>query len=100
MPQPEPFKVRPPKGAPNILLILLDQTAYADPSTFGGPISFPTLDRLASESERTRSAEVRRALRQYVARFHDRDEQTSPAQGERWGGADADGMPRRREGHR
>ena len=49
VPQPEPFIVRPPKGAPNVLLILLDQIAYADPSTFGGPIKFPTLDRLAKE---------------------------------------------------
>lgn len=48
--QPPPqFKVRPPKGAPNVVIVLLDQTAYADPSTFGGPIKFPTLDRLAKE---------------------------------------------------
>jgi len=49
VPQPKPFTVRPPKGAPNVLVVLLDQTAYADPSTFGGPIEFPTLDRLAKE---------------------------------------------------
>ena len=49
VPQPKPFIVRPPKGAPNVLIVLLDQTAYADPSTFGGPINFPTLDRLARE---------------------------------------------------
>ena len=49
VPQPKPFIVRPPKGAPNVVIVLLDQTAYADPSTFGGPISFPTLDRLARE---------------------------------------------------
>jgi hypothetical protein len=48
VPQPKPFIVRPPKGAPNVVIVLLDQTAYADPSTFGGPISFPTLDRAAS----------------------------------------------------
>ena len=47
--QPKPVQIRPPKGAPNILLILLDQTSYADPSTFGGAINFPTLDRLAKE---------------------------------------------------
>jgi arylsulfatase A-like enzyme len=49
VPQPKPVQIRPPKDAPNILLILLDQTAYADPSTFGGAINFPTLDRLARE---------------------------------------------------
>lgn len=32
-----------------MLLVLLDQTSYADPSTFGGPIKFPTLDKLAEE---------------------------------------------------
>jgi hypothetical protein len=49
VPAPTPFRVRPPKGAPNVLLILQDQTAYADPSTFGGPINFPTMDKLAAE---------------------------------------------------
>jgi hypothetical protein len=48
--QPLPqFKVRPPKGAPNVVIILLDQVSYADPSAFGGPIQLPTLDRLAKE---------------------------------------------------
>lgn len=32
------------------------------------------LDRIASERDRTRSAEVRRAIRQYVNQFADRDE--------------------------
>ena len=45
----KPFVVRPPKGAPNVLLVLLDQVSYSDPSTFGGQIKFPTLDRLARE---------------------------------------------------
>ncbi|MET4029620.1 arylsulfatase A-like enzyme [Bradyrhizobium sp. JR7.2] len=49
VPQPKPVSIRPPKGAPNILVILQDQTSYADPSTFGGPINFPTMDRLAKE---------------------------------------------------
>lgn len=49
VPQPKPFQVRPPKGAPNVLIVLLDQTSYSDPSTFGGPINFPTLDKLAAE---------------------------------------------------
>ncbi|MEJ8845827.1 arylsulfatase [Variovorax rhizosphaerae] len=49
VPQPKPFIVRPPKGAPNVLIVLLDQTSYSDPSTFGGAIKFPTLDKLAAE---------------------------------------------------
>ena len=37
-----------PAGAPNILLILLDDAGYAQTSTFGAPIPTPTLDRLAA----------------------------------------------------
>jgi arylsulfatase len=37
----------PPKGAPNVLLILLDDVGFGNPSTFGGPIETPTLERLA-----------------------------------------------------
>src|SRR5580700_6555991 len=37
-----------PAGAPNILLILLDDAGYAQTGTFGAPIPTPNLDRLAS----------------------------------------------------
>ena len=37
-----------PAGAPNILLILLDDAGYAQTSTYGAPIPTPTLDRLAA----------------------------------------------------
>ena len=40
--------VVPPKGAPNILLIITDDVGFAAPSTFGGVIPTPTLDRIAS----------------------------------------------------
>ena len=36
--------VVPPKGAPNILLIITDDVGFAAPSTFGGVIPTPTLD--------------------------------------------------------
>jgi arylsulfatase A-like enzyme len=36
-----------PKGAPNVLLVLTDDAGFGNPSTFGGPITTPTLDRLA-----------------------------------------------------
>lgn len=38
----------PPKGAPNILLIITDDVGFAAPSTFGGAIPTPTLDRVAN----------------------------------------------------
>ncbi len=44
---PPRFEVKAPKGAPNVVIILLDNFGFGDPSTFGGPIQMPTLDRLA-----------------------------------------------------
>jgi len=40
---------RLPKDAPNIVIIMTDDTGFGNPSTFGGPISTPTLDRLADD---------------------------------------------------
>jgi arylsulfatase A-like enzyme len=42
-----PPRVVPPKGAPNILLIMTDDQGYGVSSTFGGVIPTPTLDRIA-----------------------------------------------------
>lgn len=42
-----PPQVMPPEGAPNVLLILTDDVGFAAPSTFGGVIPTPTLDRVA-----------------------------------------------------
>jgi arylsulfatase A-like enzyme len=47
-----PARVVPPKGAPNILLIMTDDVGFAAPSTFGGVIPTPTLDRIAAEGLR------------------------------------------------
>jgi arylsulfatase A-like enzyme len=43
-----PPRVAPPVGAPNILLIMTDDVGFAAPSTFGGVIPTPTLDRIAA----------------------------------------------------
>jgi arylsulfatase len=42
-----PPQIRPPKGAPNVLLIMTDDVGFGAPSTFGGVIPTPTLDRIA-----------------------------------------------------
>ncbi len=42
-----PPRVVPPKGAPNVLLIMTDDQGFALPSTFGGVIPTPALDRIA-----------------------------------------------------
>src|SRR5262249_31155405 len=47
-----PAPVVPPKGAPNILLILTDDVGFAAPSTFGGVIPTPALDRIAASGLR------------------------------------------------
>ena len=36
-----------PKDAPNIVIFMTDDAGFSNPSTFGGPIHTPTLDRLA-----------------------------------------------------
>jgi len=41
-----------PAGAPNVLLILLDDVGFGQTSTFGGPVNTPTLQRLANEGLR------------------------------------------------
>ena len=46
---PPRFQVKAPKGAPNVVVILLDNFGFGDPDTFGGPIQMPTLDRLAAD---------------------------------------------------
>jgi arylsulfatase A-like enzyme len=47
-----PKAVTAPKGAPNVLLIMTDDTGFGAASTFGGPIATPTLDRLAKSGLR------------------------------------------------
>jgi arylsulfatase A-like enzyme len=42
-----PPRVVPPKGAPNVLLIMTDDVGFGAPSTFGGVIPTPALDRIA-----------------------------------------------------
>ena len=41
--------VRPPAGAPNVLVILLDDVGFGASSAFGGPCNTPTFERLAAE---------------------------------------------------
>ncbi|QLH39070.1 MAG: arylsulfatase [Defluviicoccus sp.] len=47
-----PATVVPPKDAPNILLIMTDDVGFAAPSTFGGVIPTPALDRIANDGLR------------------------------------------------
>jgi arylsulfatase len=44
---PPRFEAKAPAGAPNVVIVLVDDMGFGVPSSFGGPIPMPTLDRLA-----------------------------------------------------
>jgi arylsulfatase len=44
---PPRFEVKAPEGAPNVVIILIDDVGFGAAQTFGGPIATPTLERLA-----------------------------------------------------
>jgi arylsulfatase A-like enzyme len=41
--------LRPPDGAPNVLIVLIDDTGFGASSAFGGPVNMPNAERLAAE---------------------------------------------------
>lgn len=47
-----PQPVQAPQGAPNILLVLLDDVGFGASGPFGGPVNTPTLERLAQNGLR------------------------------------------------
>jgi arylsulfatase len=49
---PPRFEVKAPKGAPNVVIVLLDDIGFGQASAFGGPARMPTLDKLAAEGLR------------------------------------------------
>jgi arylsulfatase len=44
--------LRPPEGAPNVLIVLLDDAGFGSSSAFGGPCETPTFERLAGDGLR------------------------------------------------
>jgi arylsulfatase A-like enzyme len=49
---PPRFDVKAPAGAPNVVIILIDDLGFGATETYGGPISTPTLERLAKNGLR------------------------------------------------
>jgi len=49
---PPRFAVKAPHGAPNVVIVLIDDMGFGAASTFGGPVAMPTMDRLAREGLR------------------------------------------------
>ncbi len=49
---PARFEVKAPAGAPNVLIVLVDDMGFGMPSAFGGPLRMPAADSLASQGLR------------------------------------------------
>lgn len=52
---PPRWEVKPPEGAPNVVIVLIDDLGFGATSTFGGAIPTPTLDKLAQSGLRYNS---------------------------------------------
>ena len=57
-----PPSVVPPKGAPNVLLIMTDDQGYGVSGTFGGVIPTPNMDRIANAGLRYTQFQLDRAV--------------------------------------
>lgn len=44
---PPQFQVKAPTGAPNVVIVLIDDMGFGQPSAFGGPVNMPTVEKLA-----------------------------------------------------
>lgn len=49
---PPRFQITAPKGAPNVMIVLIDDMGFGMSSSFGGPVHMPTAERLASQGLR------------------------------------------------
>jgi arylsulfatase len=49
---PPPYDVKAPQGAPNVVIVLIDDMGFGVPGAFGGPVPMPTLDGLAQNGLR------------------------------------------------
>ncbi len=49
---PPLFQVKAPAGAPNVLIVLIDDMGFGQSSAFGGPVRMPTVEALAADGLR------------------------------------------------
>ncbi len=49
---PARFDVKAPPNAPNVVIVLIDDMGFGQPSAFGGPVEMPTAEKLASNGLR------------------------------------------------
>lgn len=49
---PARFELKAPKGAPNVIVVLIDDMGFGVSESFGGPVATPTMNRLADQGIR------------------------------------------------
>lgn len=49
---PPRMEIKAPEGAPNVLIVLVDDMGFGMPSAFGGPVRMPSAERLANQGLR------------------------------------------------
>ena len=90
-------RVVPPKGAPNVLLIMTDDVGFGAPGTFGGVVPTPALDRIANAGLRYTNFHSTSLCSPTRAAIHHRPQ---PPRGRlRGGGRNRDGVPGLRLDH-
>ena len=90
-------RVVPPKGAPNVLLIMTDDVGFGAPGTFGGVVPTPALDRIANSGTALHEFSLHVAL---LADARGVDHRPQPSRGRlRRGGRSRDRVPGLRLGH-
>jgi hypothetical protein len=86
-----PPRVVPPKGAPNVLLIMTDDVGFGAPGTFGGVVATPALDRIAKAGLRYTQFPFNVAVLTDARRL---DHWTKPSRRRLWSrGRSGDGVP-------
>ena len=82
---PARFEVKAPKGAPNVVIVLIDDIGFGGPSTFGGPIRTPTMDQLAAVAAcASTTSTPRRCARRRATRSRPAGTTTPPIPARSW----------------
>ncbi len=84
---PPRFEVKAPAGAPNVVIVLIDDIGFGHSSAFGGPIKMPTLEKLAQRRAALQSLSHHRAVQPDAHGFAHRAQpsrRTMPARSWNW----------------
>lgn len=78
-PPPPRFQIKAPQGAPNVLVILIDDMGFGVSSAFGGPARMPTVDRLAEQGLRYNNFHTTAPARRHAPLSTSRSSATAPS---------------------